>query len=117
MLREDFNDPASISVRFRVPLEIAMSMFEDGIQFITLEFVRREETKVMGVVDECVIEKVADGEHARCFCPGNDTVLLPVGDLQGNKRSIRLFSLSHSKIVVFRDDTSDDFIGSTVFVE
>jgi hypothetical protein len=117
MLRKNFNDTTSIRVRFGIPLEIAMSMFEDGIQFIALEFVGREKSKIMGIVDECLIKKVTNGEHARCFRPRRDTVFLPVANFEWNEGSVCLFPLSHSEIVVFRDDAGDKILWRTVLVE
>lgn len=117
MLRENFNDTSPISVRFGIPLEIAMSMFEDGIQFIALEFIGREKSKIVGIVDEHLIEKVADGEHARCFRPRRNAVFLPVANFEGSEGCVCFFPLAHSKIVVFRDDAGDEILWRAILVE
>jgi hypothetical protein len=117
MLGKNFNDTSSISVRFGIPLEITMSMFEDGIQFIAFEFVRREKSKIVGIVHERLIEEVADGEHTRCFRSRRDTVFLPVANFEGNEGSVCFFPLPHSEIVVFRDDAGDNILWRTVLVE
>ena len=117
MLGKDFNDTASITMRFRVPLEVAMGMFKDCRQFITLEFIGRENSNILGIIDECLIEKIADSDHARGFRSRSNTVAFPVRDFERDESRVRLFPLSHTEIMVFGDDSSDNLSWRSVFVE
>jgi len=117
MLGKDFNDTAPITVRFRVPLEVAMGMVKDCRQFITLEFIGRENSNILRIIDECLIEKAADSDHARSFRSHSHTVAFPVGDFERDESSVRLFPLSHTEILIFGNDSSDNLLWRPVFVE
>lgn len=97
-------------MRFGVPLKVAMGMFEYTIQLITLQFIGGEKSKVLGIVDEGLIEKVADGDHARLFRSGRHTKFLPIWDFEGYKSGVRFLPLSHSELLVFGDDAGDNLL-------
>lgn len=68
MFTEDFNDSTSSVMCFGVPLEIAVGMFKDGVQFVTFQFVGGEDADACWVVDEDFIQELADRVHTRNFC-------------------------------------------------
>src|SRR5438105_2926785 len=107
MFAENFNHPATSGMSLRIPLEISIRMSKHRIQFITLQFVRREYANTGWIIHEGLIDEIADSKHTgslRTFFNGKG---FPISNFRGSITSICLDSLTHLLLVVHGNDFGD----------
>jgi hypothetical protein len=88
-----------------VPLEITSSVVEYVVKLVRDKLIRREESKRFWVVNQGLVEQLADGLHARNFVSLVSTKLLPVWNVQWLVILVRFDSLSQSLVGFCGNDT------------
>ena len=78
VLAQHLNHTTTARVGELIPLEVAVGIFEDGVQFITFQLIRREQSHGVRVFHEDSIDQLAIDLHCTFICAFLRTELLPV---------------------------------------